>query len=123
MRRSLITLTFVITKEEEAAGGSGSFLVSRETKEPGLVVEVVEGGDITKQGHKSLKSVLSVSSQGHADLRERLTSLGLPEPGSKARGARSDEGDTGQDGEREEEEWEVSIQAAGSFTHRDLTLD
>lgn len=52
-------------------------------KEPGLVVEVVEGGDITKQGHKSMKSVLSVSSQGHADLRERLTSLGLPEPGSK----------------------------------------
>lgn len=54
----------------------------------------MRGGDITKQGHESLKSVLSVSSQGHADLSVRLTSLGLPEPGSKARGALSDGGDT-----------------------------
>lgn len=84
MRRSLITLTFVVCERgrglrEEVA----LFSSPGRRKEPGLVVEVVEGGDKTKQGHKSLKSVLSVSSQGHADLRERLTSLGLPEPGSK----------------------------------------
>lgn len=66
------------------------------------------GGDITKQRHESLKSVLSVSSQGHADLRERLTSLGLPETGFKARGTLSDGVGTGQDGTSEAEEWEVS---------------
>lgn len=63
------------------------------------------GGGRTKQRHESLKSV---SSQGHADLRERLTPLGLPETGSKARGSLSDGVGTGQDGKSQAEEWEVS---------------
>lgn len=65
-------------------------------------------GAITKQRHESLKSVLSFSSQGHANLRERLTSLGLPETASKARGGLGDELATGQDGKRKAEDWEVS---------------
>lgn len=108
--------------------GKGSF--SSLPGEPGSVVEVVVGGggeegagDITKQRHKSLKSVLSFSSQGHANLRERLTSLGLPEAGSKARGGLSDGVGAGQDGKSEAEDWEGFLQPAGPFTHQALTLD
>lgn len=63
--------------------------------------------DITKQRHESLKSVLSVRSQGHGNLRERLTSLG-PGTGFKAHGGRSDGVGTGQDGKSEAEERELS---------------
>lgn len=104
MRQSLITLNFVAAKLDRILKrGSGSLLVPHKAGHwrTGVVVMIGRGGDITKQRHESLNSVLSTRLSGTRRLK-RAPDLTWPSlEGLQGTRRPSDGVGTGQNGKSE----------------------